>query len=153
MKQTAIALTLLLALPMFAEPPANNAASAIARNNTDFTAAAAAGDAARLAAFYADDAVFMAPGAPAMQGRATIRNGWKSFFDMGKVGLTLTTDKVIESCDLATEIGHFTSSITPASGAPMKDVGKYVVTWKRIGGDWRIVADIFNSDVPPPAAH
>jgi phenylpropionate dioxygenase-like ring-hydroxylating dioxygenase large terminal subunit len=30
----------------------------------------------------------------------------------------------------------------------MTDVGKYVVVYRRQGGTWRAVADIFNSDQP-----
>jgi uncharacterized protein (TIGR02246 family) len=152
MKQTALALTLLLAMPLLAQTN-DTTTSTIMRNNTDFAAAASAGDAARITSFYADDATFMAPGSPAVRGHDAIGATWTAFLGMGKLDLKLTTDKVIESCDLATEIGHYSSTITPKGGAAMKDTGKYAVTWRKTGGVWKIVADIFNSDVPPAAAH
>ena len=35
-----------------------------------------------------------------------------------------------------------------AAGAPQRDIGKYVVVWRKVGGEWKAVADIFNSDLP-----
>ena len=29
-----------------------------------------------------------------------------------------------------------------------EDTGKYVVVWRKIGGEWKAAADIFNSDKP-----
>jgi len=43
-------------------------------------------------------------------------------------------------------------SITPQTGQPTTDKGKYVVILKRgSNGQWRLAHDIFNSDMPPPA--
>jgi len=27
--------------------------------------------------------------------------------------------------------------------------GKFVVTWRKVGGNWKVQYDIFNSDKPP----
>lgn len=148
MKTMTVALVLLLATPLLAAPPSNDAAPAIAKLNPEFMAAANAGDAARLAAFYTDDAFFMPPGAPAQHGHDAIRAAWAAFFSAGKATVTLTTDTIIQSCDLATEIGHYT-----ASGA-INEKGKYAVTWRKVDGRWLIAVDIFNSDsAPAPAPH
>jgi hypothetical protein len=32
------------------------------------------------------------------------------------------------------------------------DTGKYIVVWKRQDGVWKLHADIWNSDAPPPSA-
>jgi hypothetical protein len=32
----------------------------------------------------------------------------------------------------------------------VRDRGKYVVVWRKVRGDWKVAADIFNSDGPPP---
>ncbi len=37
-------------------------------------------------------------------------------------------------------------NLEPAGGAPVTDVGKYVVVYRRQAGAWRAVTDIFNSD-------
>ena len=36
------------------------------------------------------------------------------------------------------------------SGAAVTDNGKYLMMFKRVGADWKITYDIFNSDQPPP---
>jgi ketosteroid isomerase-like protein len=41
-----------------------------------------------------------------------------------------------------------------AKGKPVTDRGKYATMWKKqVGGSWKVVVDISNSDLPvtPPA--
>jgi len=148
MKMMPVALSLLFASSLFAAPPSNDAAPAIAKTNPELAAAANAGDAARVAAFYADDAFFMPPGTPALHGRDGVRAAWAAVLGAGKVTLTLTTDTVIQSCDLATEVGRYTIA------GVENDKGKYAVTWRKVGDRWLIAVDIFNSDsAPAPAPH
>jgi hypothetical protein len=33
-------------------------------------------------------------------------------------------------------------------GKVLTDTGKYVVVWRKVGGEWKAAADIFNSDLP-----
>ena len=51
---------------------------------------------------------------------------------------------VAGSGDLATDRGSYVLNI---DGAP-EDRGKYVVVWKKVGGEWKAFQDIFNSDLP-----
>ena len=59
----------------------------------------------------------------------------------GATDVVLTTDTVLRSCDMATELGHYEIPAT-------HELGKYVVTWRKINGQWRAVADIFNANAP-----
>lgn len=146
MKSCFAVLSLLLAA--CASTTANDdAAPAIAGRNTGFVAGAKAGNAAQMMTIYADDAVLMPPGAPAQRGKQAIGAFWTQFLTAGAADVRLTTEKVVQSCDLATEAGHFDLTIVPKSGAPIHDIGKYVVTWRRIGGEWRVIYDVFNSDL------
>jgi len=36
------------------------------------------------------------------------------------------------------------------SPVPLGDQGKYVVVWKKLHGEWKVLADIFNSDRTSP---
>src|SRR3954468_12074360 len=46
--------------------------------------------------------------------------------------------------DAAREIGTFTLR---TKGQPPQEVtGKYVVVWQKVGGDWKLATDIWNSD-------
>jgi len=154
MKRLAVALPILLAACVSSTtvnpaPPveSSDAEPVIRKMNQEFGSAARAGNVDALLAYYADDAVLMPPGAPAMNGRAAIRAFWSAFLGAGTVDVTLTTDRVIQSGDLAVENGHFDLTITPKSGAPIHDKGKYAVAFRKSGGDWKIVSDIFNSDL------
>ena len=148
MKQ--IALVALVLLAACASMPANDAEDAIRKADAGFTTNARTANAAALAAFYADDAVLMPPNAPAFRGPDAIRQFWTGFLATGQIDLGLTVDKITQSGDLATEIGHYDITITPKGVAPIHDKGKYLVAWRKIGGTWKIIGDIFNSDLPLP---
>lgn len=110
-----------------------------------------AGDADGVAALYAEDGVVLAPGAPAVVGRAAIRDFIAS--DIKAAGLAIKPDELTDvgiSGDLGWATGTF--SVVDASGATV-DKGKYVTLYRR-GADakWPIIRDTWNSDMPPPAA-
>ena len=133
-----------------ASMPANDAEEAIRKIDAEFVANARAGNAAALAAAYADDAVIMPPNAPAFRGPEAIRQFWTGFLSMGQIDIALTPDKVTQSGNLATEIGHYEITISPKGAAPIHDKGKYLVAWRKVGGTWKLFGDIFNSDQPLP---
>lgn len=132
---------------------AGDAANTIAKRNDRFVANARSGDANALVHdFYAPDAVVMAPGAPPLRGMDAISAFWTQFLGSAAVDATLTTESVIEadSGDLATEVGSYTMTTTPRSGgAGEQDAGKYVVVWRKRGGQWRAVVDSFSSNAAP----
>lgn len=123
------------------------AAAAIRRLDAEFMRAAAAHDGAALVtAFYDKDAVLMPPNSPAMEGRESIRQMLQGLMDSGLTSIKLETTVTASSGDLAYGRGRYTMNLEPAGGNPVTDVGKYVVVYRRQGGAWRAVADIFNSD-------
>jgi uncharacterized protein (TIGR02246 family) len=125
------------------------AAGAIRRLDEEFMRAAATGDGEALVdAFYARDAVLLPPNQPAAEGRENIRRVLQGLMDSGVSSIKLETTVTETAGDLAYGRGRYTLSINPPEGAPMTDVGKYVVVYRRQGGTWRAVADIFNSDQP-----
>jgi len=132
-------------------PSANDAEPAIRAKDAEFSAAARAGNVDGMMATYADDAVLMAPNYPAFRGRDAIRQFWSGFVGAGQVDAAVEADSVMQSGDLATELGHYRLKIVPkGGGAPIEDNGKYILVWRKSGGQWRAVADIFNSDRPLP---
>jgi uncharacterized protein (TIGR02246 family) len=145
MKRFAVLATLVFAA--CASMPSNDADSAIRRIDADFAASAHAGNAVAIAAVYADDAIFMPPNLPAFRGPDAIRQFWTGFLGAGQIDVVLTPDRITQSGDLAAEIGHYDLTITPKGAAPIHDKGKYLVTWKRTAGTWKIAGDIFNSDL------
>jgi ketosteroid isomerase-like protein len=125
------------------------ASAAIRRLDEEFMRAAAVGDGqALVGAFYASDAVLLPPNQPAAEGRENIRRVLQGLMDSGVSSIKLETTVTGTAGDLAYGRGRYTLSMEPPGGAPVTDVGKYVVVYRRQGGAWRAVADIFNSDQP-----
>jgi uncharacterized protein (TIGR02246 family) len=104
-----------------------------------------------IAQLYATDAVFMPPNSPAIRGRDAIRGYWAEAVKFPSASLTLTptTIDVARSGDLATDVGTYAFSFTSDQG-PVNDRGKYIVKFRKVGTDWKIASDIFNSDLPMP---
>lgn len=102
------------------------------------------------AALYVENALFMPPNQPAVEGRTAIRTWFESFPPMSD--FNLTSVDVDGRGDLAYERGTYAMTIAAAGRTPaMADHGKYVVVWrKQADGSWLIAVDMFNSDVPLP---
>jgi ketosteroid isomerase-like protein len=97
---------------------------------------------------YAVDASMLPFNAPLASGTAQIRQVWSSLFAKPGFALSFAPTRiyVAASKDMAWEIGTFELSVNDAQGNPTKVPGKYVVTWKKVGGKWKVAADIFNTD-------
>jgi len=113
-----------------------------------------AGEVDRIVALYAEDAVVMPPNAPAVSGSAAIREFMAAFVAEAKagglmMGLGETGGGV--SGDLGWHSGTY--AVTNAAGVAV-ETGKWVETWRRAGGEWRMIRDIWNTDAAPtpPAA-
>lgn len=129
------------------------AREAIRQLDAAMMGAAKARDAAALvAAFYAPDAVLMPPNHPEVKGKKAIQAFFQGLMDQGVTAVKLETRVTADAGDLAYGRGRYTLTIEPAGGAPMRDVGKFVVVYRRQPDrQWRAVADIFNSDSAPGA--
>jgi uncharacterized protein (TIGR02246 family) len=101
--------------------------------------------------FYADDGRIMPQNAPAAQGAEAIARVWKSLFELKEFSLTFEPIRisVAQAGDVAYDIGTYLMAFNSEQG-PVRDRGKYVVVWRKVRGDWKVAADIFNSDGPPP---
>jgi ketosteroid isomerase-like protein len=100
---------------------------------------------------YADDASIYPPNAPTATGRNGIRNVWTQFFAMPGFAVTCHPVKIeaSRSGDIGYTQGPYDLAFTDAKGNTVKDHGKYLAVWKKQSdGAWRVVADIFNSDLP-----
>jgi ketosteroid isomerase-like protein len=130
--------------------PAPKAADAIRRLDAEFMKAANARNAGALVkAFYAPDAVLMPPNHAAVEGRANIQGFLQGLIDSGLTSIKLETTTIASAGNLAYGRGRYTLAMSPPGGAPVEDVGKYVVVYRREpSGAWRAVSDIFNSDRP-----
>ena len=131
-------------------PKTASAADAIHNLDAEFMKAASARNAGALVkAFYAPDAVLMPPNHAAVEGRANIQGFLQGLIDSGLTSIKLETTTVASAGDLAYGRGQYTLALSAPGGAPVEDVGKYIVVYRRQpSGAWRAVSDIFNSDHP-----
>ena len=155
LKQAALLCCALLA---FAVPPIAAASEPASPEATfragtaEWMAAYIAGNADRIIALYADDAVVMPPDAPAAKGHAAIRDFiTKDMATTKAAGVTLKdmSSETGTSGDLGWHAGRF-AVVTP-DGTTVA-TGKYAEIWQRTKGTWRIIQDIWNNDAPAPAA-
>jgi uncharacterized protein (TIGR02246 family) len=109
-----------------------------------WTAAFNKGDAAAVAVLYTEDAYVLPPGSSMVKGRAAIEAFWRQAAQqMGDARLT-TIDVLPLGRSAAREIG--TVTLKTKSQPPQEIVGKYVVVWRKIGRDWKLATDIWNTD-------
>ena len=105
-----------------------------------------------MANLYAEDALLMPPGAPAVTGRAAI----KTFLgdDAAKTksaGLSLKNGTVT-GADVAGDTGWISGNYTVVDGSGAAvDSGSYLSVHKRTNGQWLYIRDTWNSDRPPAA--
>lgn len=111
-----------------------------------FEAAFNAKDAAKVASFYAEDAVAMPPNRPMVKGRSAIEAELKADMQKQPVTLKLSPFESAITGDRAYEAG--TAAITLPDGRKLDE--KYLVMYKRVGNEWKIAYDIWNSDAPAP---
>lgn len=105
-------------------------------------------DAAGIAALYTEDGAVMPPNAPIGEGRTAIQRTWASMMQAPGFDLTFAPDQVVVSSsgDMALDRGTYRLVMAP-NGTAQTDTGKYVVVWRKVGGEWKAAADIFNSDL------
>ena len=135
-----------------APPPDTRAAdeAAIRRAAEEWAKTIPAKDAAKFVSFYAPDAAVYPFDAPKITGAEDIRRYWTDFMGSPNFISGTVSPASIEAArsgDLAYETGTFELTTKDAKGKPATTVGKYVVVWKKQpDGQWKAVADIFNTD-------
>lgn len=113
-------------------------------------------DPEKFLSFFAPDTSVYPPGMPIATGAAAIKTMFTQMVAMPGFSIrwTANTADVAGSADLAYTAGTYEMTLNDPAGRLIKDIGKYVTTWKKQpDGQWKVVADIFNSDTtpaPPP---
>jgi ketosteroid isomerase-like protein len=102
--------------------------------------------------YYADDATVLAPNAPMASDKPAIRALWASLLVPGtSIAWQATKVEVARSSDLGYVMGTYQLNTKGPQGRDIADHGKFVEVWKKqADGNWKVVADIFNTDLPMP---
>jgi uncharacterized protein (TIGR02246 family) len=131
--------SLLMTGPVVAQDKAT-----IEKLNGAFVGAFSKGDFATLGSMYTEDAYLLPPGSQMAKGRSNVQAFWtKAAEGIGDVKLT-TIDVKPLGTDAAREIGTF--SLMTKGQQPQQITGKYVVVWQKVGSEWKLATDIWNSD-------
>jgi len=109
-------------------------------------------DASAIASLYTEDGAVMPPNGPIGKGHAAIQKTWTSLMAIPGFDLSFAPEQIVVSTsgDLALDRGTYKLAVAP-KGTAQTDTGKYVVVWRKVGGEWKAAADIFNSDLPAGA--
>lgn len=135
------------------QPNASNATTELRSLDAKLGQAIDSKDATAIAAFYAEDAILMPTAEPIIKGKAAIREEWKhilaipAFENESKLGGV----QVASAGDLGYTYGSYRSRLMGEDGKLTMEPGKWLTIWKKQpDGDWRIVVDTYNTDIPPP---
>jgi len=114
----------------------------IEAQNQKFVEVFEAGDAAGVAALYAEGGVVLPPGGEAVTGTDAVTAFWQGAMDSGVKGLDLTTVDVFAiDKENIVEVGR--AELFDADGGLIQ-AGHYIVYWRKEGGDWKLFRDIWN---------
>jgi ketosteroid isomerase-like protein len=141
-------------------PPETRATDEASLRNVDlqWSKAADAKTSDQFVAFFADGAIFLPPNLPAMTSKEAIQRWMAGLMSNPGFALSWQPTKVGVSAggDMGYTAGLYQLKLAGPKGKPVSDQGKYLTVWKKqADGSWRVVADTFNSDLPPegPASH
>jgi len=130
-------------MPSFAE----GVRSQIEAANAKFVELAAQGNAAALAGLYAKEGAVMPAGTEPIRGTEAIAKFWGAALASGVAAVELKTLEVYGRGATATEVGEY--ALRDKAGK-MLDRGKYIVVWKHDASGWKLLRDMFSTNLPPP---
>jgi ketosteroid isomerase-like protein len=103
------------------------------------------GDVARLGALYAEDVVSMPPNLPTLKGRKALEEDFRTFFAANTAHHETMVDEIVQEGDLAIERARYRLTIRPKAGGPeVVETGRHLECRRKIGGEWKIVIEIWN---------
>ncbi len=114
----------------------------------DYCMAFNTGNYDQVAALYATNGTCMAPHYESAQGAKAVENLVRRLGEAGFRDLRFETLRVEHSGDLAVETGRYTLAIQLENGSSIVERGKFVHAWRRLGA-WLLMADAWNSSMPP----
>jgi uncharacterized protein (TIGR02246 family) len=137
-----VAALILCVCVTFAGSALAQTAATIQKLNDKWADAFNRGDAAAVAAMYADNAYLLPPGHDIVHGGNAIEAFWKAAAQQVGNAKLVTLDVLPLGPRAAREIG--TVTLETKSQPPQQIVGKYAVVWRKAGGRWLLATDIWN---------
>ena len=120
-------------------------AKEISAVNEKFSGYFESGDLEALMTLYTEDACLIPPNMDFLHGRDAIKGFYQGARDMGVTAVKLQTNEIDVQGDTAIEMGTYELL---ADGGARADYGKFLVAWKKVGGEWRLHRDMINTSMP-----
>lgn len=138
-------------LPRAAAAPQNPGARAFARLRAGWVQDLRTKQLEPILKFYAPDAVFLQPNGDRISGSTGLRNLFQTIFATFNSDLSLHSENLDVSGDLAYDSGSFEENLTNiATGARINSRGSYIIIYKRqSNGSWLIVQHVWTGTPPP----
>ena len=122
-------------------------AKALAALDEDWSKAAVARNADKVASFYADDALVYPPKEPLVTGRAAAREVWAKMLADPSFHISWKTVSAGANGDLGYTAGTFEDSYKGPDGKMVNEKGKYLCVWRKgPDGKWKAIHDMWNND-------
>ena len=113
-------------------------------------------DVSKAVAFMDERGSMLSPYTPIATGRDAVSKLMATEFAVRDMKLKWHADAagLARSGELGYTSGSYDVSFTEAPGKAGSDKGKYLTLWrKQTDGSWKVLFDIYNSDLPPPAGN
>ena len=105
-------------------------------------------DAQGVSTLFTSDGVSNPPFQEAAKGPATIRKAQdQQFQELDPKNLKIETDHVEAAGELGFSFGRYTMNVKTPDGKRLDDRGKWVCALRQESGNWRVVANCWNSDL------
>ena len=127
-------------------------ADAVRTADQDWLKVFAAKNLDKSVAFFDEKGAMLASNAPIADSKEAISKLLTGFFALPDLKISWHVDRadVARSGDLGYTSGAYEMTFKDATGKPVSDKGKYVTVWKKQkDGTWKVLLDIFNTDLPP----
>lgn len=106
-------------------------------------------DLERTLSYYADDAISQPPGFRTDVGKAAIRTSYEAFFADYEMKRDFELADLKIDGNTATRFGEWRQVLTPkAGGEPITEVGRCIVGFEKIDGEWKVTWEIWNTYEP-----
>lgn len=119
----------------------------IAQQNERFTKAHLTGDIATIDSMFAADAKSFPPGAGAVVGPRAMHDFTVEYLKAGLTAFREDTTDFYGNAEYVIDAGTYAVTYGPTH---VTERGKYLNVWTHVNGSWKIKANMWNTDAPPP---
>jgi len=132
------------------DPTLETLAAEVRARSEALAAAEAAREYKTATSFFTSAAIVQPANAPQIEGPDEILHIYETVLATTSEFEGTTIEIVpAASGDMAYEYG-INRLVFETPNGPVEDIGKYLVVWERIDGEWYVAAIAFSSDAPPP---